>query len=354
LSSFENSTYHSAYHSLSEIDEFMKALVDLHPDEVSLIPLGHSSLGREMYALQISTTPSNLQESMLLKKKKKKKKNNQQQPSKKMGIVISGAQHAREWIAMSTALYLAHAVVSNSSEPHSMRYLLDKFDFYIIPTPNPDGYVHTWESDRFWYKNRQVTDPNARCVGVDMNRNWGYKWKPTARPISSIKKRKRIASDPCSVWYPGSRPFQAPEVNNIANYITSLNGAGGPNGKLKVYIDLRSYGQILATPYSYSCKRVAKDAEDQIEAAHGGAQALRSSYGTVFKIGNLCQSLYRSPGNMVDWMYARAGIKYSYAAFLRDTGTYGFSLPAQLIRPVGEETARMVEYLADFLVRPPK
>jgi hypothetical protein len=31
--------------------------------------------------------------------------------------------------------------------------------------------------------------------------------------------------------------------------------------------------------------------------------------------------LYRSPGNIVDWMYKRAGIKYSYAVHLRDTGT---------------------------------
>lgn len=29
----------------------------------------------------------------------------------------------------------------------------------------------------------------------------------------------------------------------------------------------------------------------------------------------------RAPGNVVDWMYAKAGIKYSYAVHLRDTGT---------------------------------
>ncbi len=66
-------------------------------------------------------------------------------------------------------------------------------------------------------------------------------------------------------------------------------------------------------------------------------------------------------------MYARAGIKYSYAVHLRDTGTvsallivgimiltlsqYGFSLPPQWIRPVGEETGKMVKYLADFIAK---
>jgi Zinc carboxypeptidase len=33
--------------------------------------------------------------------------------------------------------------------------------------------------------------------------------------------------------------------------------------------------------------------------------------------------LYRAPGNIVDWMYKRAGIKYSYVVHLRDTGTVG-------------------------------
>lgn len=43
-------------------------------------------------------------------------------------------------------------------------------DFYVIPSPNPDGYDYTWESDRYWYKNRQIMGPNAKCIGLDMNR----------------------------------------------------------------------------------------------------------------------------------------------------------------------------------------
>lgn len=50
--------------------------------------------------------------------------------------------------------------------------------------------------------------------------------------------------NPCSDWYPGSRPFQAPEVNNMENYFRRLP-------RLKGFLDLRSYGQmrtsILAT-----------------------------------------------------------------------------------------------------------
>jgi hypothetical protein len=78
----------------------------------------------------------------------------------------------------------------------------------------------------------------------------------------------------------------------------------------------------------------------------------------------------RAPGNVVDYMFARASIKYAYAAHLRDTGTvrhpdvfcilkraclrgcifqYGFALPPEWIRPTGEETVNMIKSLARFM-----
>ncbi|KAF8994725.1 hypothetical protein BDQ17DRAFT_1081805 [Cyathus striatus] len=245
--------------------------------------------------------------------------------------------------------------------------LLDVYDFHIIPVPNPDGYDYTWEYDRFWYKNRQIISPKAKCIGIDMNRNWGYKWKPDGDGNGMLQPTLNVSltadvndatdtdavggasvkpkpADPCSHWYPGLRAFEAPEANNIANFVNTL-----PD--VVAFVDLRSYGQMLSSPYSYSCKRMPKDAEDQIEAALGATQALKKAYGTAFKTGSVCQMLYRAPGNIVDWMYARAGIKYSYVAHLRDTGTYGFSLPEKWIRPVGEETGNMVGYITEFIAK---
>lgn len=152
-------------------------------------------------------------------------------------------------------------------------------DFHIIPMPNPDGYEYTWESDRYWYKNRQIIGPYTECVGLDMNRYalssyvyfvarlylhcsetgqvpmfamcfpWlniiqGYKWRPEAtdngqyRHLNSQAK-PRVPTNPCSHWYPGTRPFESPEVNNIANWIATL-----PN--VVAFVDLRSYGQMSA------------------------------------------------------------------------------------------------------------
>ena len=39
------------------------------------------------------------------------------------------------------------------------------------------------------------------------------------------------------------------------------------------------------------------------------------------QIGSLCEQLYTASGNVVDYMYKKAGIKYAYSVHLRDTGT---------------------------------
>ncbi|THU92100.1 hypothetical protein K435DRAFT_967814 [Dendrothele bispora CBS 962.96] len=366
LSSLTNTSYHSVYHPLYEIDSFVHEMAKAYPEEASVVHLGHSAEGREMLGLKLARVPpENNDDDKPEKGPEKPGKERTLDPTKKLGFVIMGAQHAREWVATATSLYLAHALVTNRTEDGSLSDLLEVFDFYIIPTPNPDGYDYTWESDRFWYKNRQIMGPNAKCIGLDMNRNWGYKWKahvigggPTfddedlvdydlsdlSDPESSFKKNKppKEPVDPCSHWYPGHRPFEAPEANNIANYMTTL-----PN--LVAFVDLRSYGQMLSLPYSYSCKRMPKDAEDMMEAALGAVRALKNVHGTDFTTGTLCDLLYKAPGNVIDWMYKKVGIKYTYAVHLRDTGTYGFSLPAQWIRPVGEETGNMIAYLGKFI-----
>ena len=85
-------------------------------------------------------------------------------------------------------------------------------------SPYPDGGIYSF------YSNPQ-----------------GHKWKAKSHLPSysnttdESSAESRPAPDPCSSWYPGHRPFEAPEVNNIANFITTLPS-------LKAFVDLRSYG----------------------------------------------------------------------------------------------------------------
>lgn len=51
-------------------------------------------------------------------------------------------------------------------------------------------------------------------------------------------------TDPCSHWYPGTRAFESPEVNAIANYVATI-----PN--LVGYVGLRNYGQMRTSTLFY-------------------------------------------------------------------------------------------------------
>jgi carboxypeptidase A4 len=51
----------------------------------------------------------------------------------------------------------------------------DKYDFYIIPIVNPDGFAYTQSTDRMWRKNRQTVTTSS-CLGTDINRNWPNHW----------------------------------------------------------------------------------------------------------------------------------------------------------------------------------
>lgn len=44
---------------------------------------------------------------------------------------------------------------------------------------------------------------------------------------------------------------------------------------------------VVSSPYSYNCKRIPKDAEDQIEAAMGAAKAIKNAHGTAFTVSEL-------------------------------------------------------------------
>jgi len=169
-----------------------------HSDLVELISIGRTSEQREMTVVKISD-----------EKKSVPGKTNGEPLKSKGAVVMIGAQHAREWIAVSTALYIAHGLVADPWDHYSLNNLLHHYDFYILPVANPDGYQYTWTGDRFWYKTRQQLTSGAKCIGIDMNRNWGYKWKPTNKGNDKV----------CDNWYAGSRPFQTPETNNIANFV---------------------------------------------------------------------------------------------------------------------------------------
>lgn len=94
--SFSNSTFHSSYHTLPEIETFISDLAKEHPGLVELISIGRTGEQREMTVVKISDT------------NKPAPGGKNDVPLKSKGtMVIIGAQHARE-VRLPRG-YLGHA-----------------------------------------------------------------------------------------------------------------------------------------------------------------------------------------------------------------------------------------------------
>ena len=57
----------------------------------------------------------------------------------------------------------------------------------------------------------------------------------------------------------------------------------------------------------------------------------------------------QASGGSSDYMYAGQGVQYSYALEGRDTGRYGFQLPASQITPSAEENWAALEAVVNYI-----
>jgi murein tripeptide amidase MpaA len=98
-------------------------------------------------------------------------------------MFVDGGVHAREWVGHMAVIYLLYQLVERSAMNGD---LLTNLDWVIVPMANPDGYVYTHTTERFWRKNRRPI--NAQCVGVDNNRNFGYEWRAGVDVRQTVEK----------------------------------------------------------------------------------------------------------------------------------------------------------------------
>ncbi|KAI9688614.1 MAG: hypothetical protein M1820_010234 [Bogoriella megaspora] len=249
----------------------------------------------------------------------------------KPAILFHGTVHAREWIATMTAEYMAYQLLTNYNSDTTVKAIVDKFDFYILPIVNPDGFSYTQTNDRLWRKNRQTVSGNT-CVGRDINRNWPYKWELT----------NGASTDPCDETYKGQAAGDAPENKGLVTLVSQLRASQG----IRLYIDFHSYGQYILWPFGYDCNAVSPKSSALTSLGRGAQSAIAAAgYNTQYTIGPSCSTLYATTGDSVDYIDAVGNATYAYTIELRDTGRSGFVLPANQIQPTVTETWAGVKYM---------
>jgi len=275
---------------LEEINEYISYLTENYQNITSSEIIGRTHEGRPIQAVKIS-------------------QHGQVDGSRPI-IFIDAGIHAREWITHMSAIYILHNLVERS---HEHRDILTTVDFIVVPVVNPDGYEFSHTQFRLWRKNRRVP-PNSECVGVDLNRNYGFKWQNK--------------TDFCALTYPGPAAFSEPETQAIRKVFLQYRG------HIKLYFSLHSYGNLVLYPYGYVTDRELREnvtnwqEHEKVGLLFSEAVYNRSNSNYTVK------KLEGANGESIDYA---ASIGVNLALIIEITNGHGFILPIKQIHRARSE-----------------
>lgn len=289
----------SNFHDPAQVDTILNDLVAAHPGLAQLSTIGTSHDGRPIKALKISDNVS-INE------------------TDEGDILFVALHHAREWISVEMALYLAEQILSQYSTNPQLQADVNNLQIWIIPVVNPDGFAYTWDPGgyRFWRKNRR--DNGDGTFGVDLNRNWGYEWG-----LDSGSSGVTMHDT-----YRGPSPFSEPEISSLRTFVNSLNN-------LKTLLTYHSFSELFLRPWAYtnqdppgetSLEEIALRSINAIEAVHGHTYA--------------DDIWYVSSGQTTDWFWGEhriSGFTPELRPIFGDGSIQNFDPPPSEIVPSNEE-----------------
>ena len=277
------------YQPYWKIKKELHRLARENAKEYSVFSLGTTFEGRDVWAFQISASKGG------------------------KTIVIDCGAHAREWIAPATCMSIINKLTKKRNTKHvNVKFLLKKFSWVFVPVFNPDGYAYTWinSTTRLWRKNRSYTKKqlklrnerhNEKCIGVDINRNFGEAhWGGPGAPVN----------DPCYEMYAGAKPFSEKESKAMAKYLKTIKD------DVIAYLSLHNFGQVWTTPWGYTKKKPSSFAEME-RVAELATGEMKKKYGIDYWVGPSYDGIYPNSGSSTDWAYSELKIKYPYLIEMR-------------------------------------
>ena len=229
---------------------------------------------------------------------------------------FDGLHHAREPLSMATNINFMFWLLENYDSDSRVRYLVDNRELYFVPVVNPDGYLYNEQTDPngggFWRKNRN-TNGGGGCVGVDLNRNYGYEFAHDGSCASN---------DPCSNIYHGTGPFSEAESIAVRDLLTQIQ----PNTAFSIHSTAGSY----LMPYGFDT--TPPDFEIYSEWASSFLDEAEYPYGVTFQMLG-----YTSCGTTRDYLHSE-GI-YGWTPEIGGSGFWPqqstiFDLVGENVRPL--------------------
>jgi len=293
------------FKNLDQINAYLDTLAAAHPGIAEVVDLGASLQGRPIRGIRLANDAFG-------------------DAACKPTVLYNAAQHAREWISPMVAMYAADQLLAAYDNDPAITDLLDRTEVLIVPVANPDGYVYTWTSNRYWRKNRR--NNGGGSYGVDLNRNWGYEW---GHNLGS-------SGDPWSDVYRGTAAFSEPETQRLRDWSLA-------RPRMAAQVDLHSYGQYILWPWGYTGQQPPYA---PVIAALGTEfrQIIQGVHGRNYTAGQCYNTLYPVSGAAADWFLGGVDT-INYTIELRGSD---FVLPPSEIIPNSEEVYPVLVRFIDW------
>lgn len=230
----------------------------------------------------------------------------------KKGVLYTALHHSREPLSMQQMVYFMWYILENYNTDPTIKKLLDKTQLYFIPCVNPDGYAYNArvspDGGGMWRKNRRPLGNDN--YGVDLNRNYGYKWG---------SNNSGSSDDPASDLYRGASAFSEPETKAIKWFCENYG--------IFSALNYHAYGDYLIYPWGYTSEETSHDRHFK-SLAKSLTFEKRILYGTSRET-----VLYTTNGDADDWMYGETGTKNRIYSMTPEAGPaeYGFWPPKNRI-----------------------
>ncbi len=301
-----------AFHSYKEIEQDLLAIESAYPNLARVIDIGDSLENRNIYALKIS--------------------DNVQMEEDEARVLFLGCHHAREWISVEVPFLIGKYLVENYATNSEIKELVNRSEIWIIPLVNPDGLEYSIHFYRYWRKN--MRDNGDGSYGVDLNRNYSFKWGYDNTGSSPL---------PSSGVYRGKSPFSEPETQAIRDLFTQKN--------FQALITYHSYSQVILYSWGYTKEPSYKN-ELLANIAAEMSALMEPVNGRLYEYGQAGDFFYLTNGDTTDWSFGVYGIP-SYTIELPPVDQIygGFFNAEEDINSIFNENLPSALYLIDWAIQ---
>lgn len=177
------------YGHLLDVEYILDDIHRRHPDRTELVTLATTHQGRPVKALLIADEPSAARG--------------------RPAVLLNGAHHGDEPLSADIVLDAIDTLLADPPpDPRTARYL-SELAIWCVPMVNPDGFAQFMTDFGAGRKNgRETRGPKSRAPlsakGVDLNRNYPFRWGALGEAGSS--------KDPHRRSYRGPAPMSEPET----------------------------------------------------------------------------------------------------------------------------------------------